>query len=94
MTIPTRRKQPTEKRTLTFEFAEKLAPGDALTGSPTITASSGITATAGSKSGTTVSTQVSGGTAGNEYTVSCRIGTTQGDVLELDVVVEVRDDAN
>ena len=92
--LPARRKQPTETRTLTFYFTEKLASGDTVASLTSLTASAGLTVGSGSLSSNRVTVQASGGTAGNDYTVQCRVTTTQADILELDVTVEVRDDAN
>lgn len=84
-----RTKQPDETRTLTFEFSDKLATGDALTGAATITADTGLTVAGATVSGTTVTCQVSGGAHGSNYNVSCKMSTTQGDVLELDALIAV-----
>jgi len=92
--IPARRKQPTEKRTLTFDFTEKLASGDSVTTIASVAAATGLTISAGTLVGNLVSAQISSGAAGTDYLVSCRVNTAQGDILELDVTVEVREDAN
>jgi len=94
--IPVLQKYPTEIRTASFSFVEKLAPGDTLSGAITITASAGLTligptvdvATA------TATVHVSGGAAGQDYEVRCEAPTTGGDLLREVVAIEVRDDAN
>jgi hypothetical protein len=86
---PTRYKQPAEIRTLTLEFADKLATGDSLTGTPTVQAETGLIAGAPVISGTKVLVQLSGGIDGSRYGVSCQVSTTQGDLLELDVLIQV-----
>jgi hypothetical protein len=91
---PERTKTPLEARALTFEFSDKLAPGDTLTGSATITPATGITAAGTLVTGTKVNTRLSGGTDGRDYLVTCRIGTTLGDTLELDVLLLVRAGVN
>lgn len=92
--VPTRRKQSTEKRTLTFDFGDKLAVGDTVTTVASLTAAAGLTITVGTVVDNTVTCQVSGGSDGNDYLVQCRVNTTGGDILELDVTVEVRAEAN
>ena len=92
--LPTRAKQPTETRTITFNFQPKLATGDALTGSATITVDSGITAAGTSRNGNIVTTRVSSGTAASDYRIECSCATTGGDTLELAATIEVRADAN
>ena len=96
MSIPALQKHPQEVRTVTFDFHNKLAAGDTLAGSPTITASAGLTLT-----GPTIDTaaaqcyvHVSGGAVGNDYEVRCEVSTTRGDYLREVVRIEVRDDAN
>lgn len=94
--IPTLSKYPQETRTVTFDFREKLASGDTLAGSPSITASAGLTLT-----GPTISVplaqcyvHVSGGAVGNTYQVRCEVATTNSDYLREVVEIEVSDDAN
>ena len=90
--LPYRWKQPDEVRTLTFDFARKLVSGATLTGTPTVVAQTGLTVGAGTIAGSTVSAQVSGGTLGSEYKVTCRCGVSNGDVLELDVMIRVAEE--
>lgn len=90
---PIRTKQPAEIRTLTFDFGFKLASGATLTGSATVTVPAGLTHVGSPTVGTkTVTIQVSGGTLGQTYPVSVRCGATNGDILELDVLVRVADE--
>jgi hypothetical protein len=92
--LPTRRKQSTEKRTITFDFTQKLAAGDTVSSISSLTAAAGLTISAGTLVGNQVSCQVSSGVDGSDYRVQCRVNTTLTDILELDVVIEVRADAN
>ena len=96
MAKPAFRKYPTEIRTLTFYFSEKLASGDTLSGLPTVTGSVGLTLTGATidTAASTVSVHVGGGTAGNDYEVRCEVNTTSGDLLKEAATIEVRDDAN
>lgn len=94
--IPTLAKYAAETRTVTFDFREKLGPGDTLAGSPSITASAGLTLT-----GPTINASlaqcyvhVSGGAVGSTYQVRCEVATTNGDYLREVVTIEVSDDAN
>lgn len=96
MALPVLRKYPQENRTATFDFSAKLAAGDSLTGSPTITASAGITTSGASISVglAQVYVHVSGGASGSDYEVRVEVDTVAGDHLKEIVSVEVRDDAN
>ena len=97
MTAPvlraTRTKRADETVTLTFEFAAVLVPTTVLSGSPTFVVQTGLTQVgAGSVSGTQVSVQVSGGTTGEDYRVTCRMNASNADVHQLEVVVLIRDE--
>ena len=76
--LPTIQKQPDEQTVMGFEFVQKLAFGDALTGTPTMTVSpSGeLTATSPRTIGTQAVARLAGGTNPNDYTVTCSVGTT------------------
>lgn len=89
LTTPIRYKQPGETRTVPFEFVDKLASGDTLTGLPTVVADPGLTVVTSAVAGTLVNVRVSGGTNGAGFNLSCKIGTTQGDLLELDAFIYV-----
>lgn len=91
---PTRQKQPGEARTLSFDFTDKLASGDSLTGTATVTVASGLTAGTPSRTGNVVSVRLSSGTDGTDYNVQCSCATTDGDTLHLDATIEVREAAN
>lgn len=93
--LPALRKYPTETRTETFDFTEKLdvAGGETIV-APTITVSAGITNSAPSVAGPLVSARFGGGTAGNDYTVACQVTTSVGQVLKIAFTLEVRDAAN
>lgn len=94
---PTRPKQPGEARVIPFEFADKLGTGDSISASSvagSITADAGITVAAPQQSGTLVLCKVSAGTDGQNYRISCKITTTLGEILELDVIIQVREGAN
>jgi hypothetical protein len=95
--LPTRQKKASETRTLTFAFANKLALGDTLTGTPTVThvdPGSGLTFAGVTLSGALVSVRVAGGTDGEDYWIRAACGTTSGDLLAIDVLLEIRDRAN
>lgn len=92
---PTRTKQPAEARKITFDFGSKLASGDTVSAVSSITADAGITTTGQTLSGNKVTTLVSGGTEGiAPYRISCRVTTTLGETLELDVDVRVAEGEN
>ena len=101
MSEATRIKQPTEVKTLVFDYAgppRTLATGDTLTTSAaaTITSDSTGSITLGSPTttGDSVKVQVSGGLHGDRAWVQCSKGTTLGDTLNLDVRVHVLEHEN
>lgn len=94
---PTRFKQPGEARKITFDFTSKLAPGDAVSAvvGGALAAAAGITVSAPSISGNKVTALVSNGTeTTGPYRISCRVTTTLGETLELDVDIRVVDGEN
>jgi hypothetical protein len=95
MSLPARRKYPTENRVETFDFSEKMdvAGGETIS-TVTMTVPGGITTSAPSVSGPLVSSRIAGGTAGQDYPVICQITTSTGQILKLVFSLEVRDDAN
>lgn len=95
MSLPTRRKYPTEVRTATWNFADKMdvAGGETIS-TVTITPPGGITASAPSISGPLVSARISGGSAGQDYDIPCQITTSGSQTLKLVFTLEVRDEAN
>jgi len=89
--LPIRTKQPDEIRSLTFDFRAKLPAGVTLSGNPTTFGDAGITVGLGTIIGKTVTLQVSGGELGHDYKVTVRVDATNGDHVELDVIVKVRE---
>lgn len=96
MAIPVRAKYPAEVRLVTFNFRSKMSPGETITGIPTVTVAAGITNSAPqvNVAGDLVTTLLSGGTAAQDYPVTCTVATTLGQTLKLVFSLEVRDDAN
>lgn len=92
MTLPVRVKQPAEVVTIPFEYAPCLLEGTTLTGSPTATADAGLSVLGSSVSGTRCLVQVSGGTLGVTYKVTCKISATNGDLHELDVNLRIAEE--
>ncbi|SRR6266446_9181786 len=94
---PILQKQPDEVRTVTFEFADKLNTADTITSGSvagSITADTGITFSAPSQDVTRINTKISAGTVDQNYRVNCRITTAQGETLELDVIIQIREGVN
>lgn len=61
----------------------------------TLTAETGITIDSDSEyEADAIQLFVSGGTAGNDYTITCRVVTAQGRTLEASILVKVRDTAD
>jgi hypothetical protein len=92
MSLPVRTKQPDEIRTLAFDFGPKIALGARLTGAPTVSAAVGITVLASTVDGTLVLAQVSGGTLGTTYQVTAKVNVTNGDLLEMDVLLRIAEE--
>lgn len=63
--------------------------GDTLT-DHTITATAGITVDDSSRSATAVTVRLSGGTAGEEYEVTCHVETSAGEEDDRTIVIPVR----
>ena len=93
---PTRVKQAGEVRTITFDFTNKLLPGDSVATvvGGVLEAAAGITAGAPSLVSPRVTALISTGTVGTTYRISCRVTTTLGETLELDVDIRVADGEN
>lgn len=90
---PTRVKQPGESRTITFDFASKLNTGDAVaTVVGNALEATGITVGAPTLTGNKVTALVSGGTS--VHRISCRVTTTLGETLELDVDIRIAEGEN
>lgn len=71
-------KFPSEKIKFQHDFAaEKLVGGETIT-SQTVTASEGVTVEDVSEADGFVSVEISGGTSGQYYTVTCLVETDQG----------------
>jgi hypothetical protein len=66
--------------TLQFKLANAIGTGT-ISGTPTITADSGVTLTTPSLSGTTLTTKVSGGSADRNYVLSVTMVTTAGETM-------------
>jgi len=64
---------------------------DTITGTPTWIYPAGITGASESNTTTTTRTLLSGGTHGNDYTITCRITTLGGETLEQAFTVPVRE---
>lgn len=95
MSQPTEQKYPTERRTMTFDFTEKMDPaGTETIATVTITVPAGITASSPTTTGPLVSARIGGGTALQDYDIVCEVITSQSQTLRLVCVLEVRDDAN
>jgi hypothetical protein len=102
-------KQSTEKRTLPFDFTDKLRDTDTVYSVNSITSDAGISVSGYLITGNEVTVQVSGGTAYSragkvitaaevaaapQYWISCNVNTMLGDILELDCLIRIDDHAN
>ena len=86
-------KTPNGVRFLDMDFADDIATGDTLTGTPTIVEITTTDLTLDTKtfSGTVCQAKCSGGTDGENYVIRYQIGTTNGETLEAFGRLEVRD---
>lgn len=71
-----------------FEWEDWLGPSETIT-SVTITASPGITVDSSTNTDDTVTVWLSAGTAGQPYTVACRITTNQARTDERTMTIRV-----
>ena len=98
MPLPVRRKFPTEGKTYSFEFAEKMPPGDSPNGAipPTMEIESGLTAGSAVLNVSTmeVLVRLSGGILGQSYYCAASIKTTLGDTLKVAFMLEISNNAN
>lgn len=74
-----------------FDWSSWLAMGETIS-SQVITAETGITADSGTitDSSTTVTVELSGGTAGNYYDVACKITTSDSQIDERTIKIQCR----
>lgn len=73
-----------------WDWSSWLPTGDTIS-SATVTASSGLTVASSSYTSTAVTAWLSGGTAGTEYTVTCRITTARGRTDDRTIEITVQD---
>lgn len=74
-----------------LDWTSWLASGETITGTPAVTVESGITKDSQSNTGTIVTVWLSGGTAGQNYTVAVKVTTTDARTDERTILVPVRD---
>ena len=90
-------KQPWEERQLEFDVANALATGDTLASVTSITVLLGDVSQASMVSGNSsmignkVYQKIIGGTHGLDYTIRVRVATTNGDKIEDEITMQVRD---
>lgn len=90
-------KDPSALLDYVFDWSAWLGAGETIA-SVVVTVGTGLTLdltsphTSGYTSTTTaVTVWISGGTAGNDYTVACKVTTTAGRVDERSIIVQVKD---
>jgi hypothetical protein len=83
-------KDPADVLDYTVDWSDWLDT-DTITGTPTWTVTTGVTKASQSNTTTTTTAWLSGGTAGSDYTVACKIVTTGGRTVERSFTVQVRD---
>lgn len=87
-------KDPQEVIDYTVDWAAELGTGEQISGTPVWTVPSGITKDSQANTTTTATVWLSGGTAGNEYEIACKISTNNSPARthEKTIVVPVLQD--
>lgn len=83
-------KHPSESLVFFGDFANLLPSGASLTGTPTVSVDSGITAGSPSISGTKVNVRISGGTAGTDYDIDIVCADDASNTHVIEGIIEVR----
>jgi hypothetical protein len=73
-----------------WDWTARLADGETVQ-TATVTAPTGLTKDSQSNDTTTVTAWISGGTAGQSYTVTCRITTNQGRTFDWSIRLYTRE---
>ena len=88
----TRYKDPAEKLDYRFDWGAEYLGTDTITGTPTwSTSPTGLTTVSSSNTTTTTTVRLSGGTVGQEYTVTCHVVLTSGQEAERSFKLKVVD---
>ena len=84
-------KDPDETLAYLIDWSDQLEEigNDTITGTPTWTLASGITNAGATNTTTTTTILIAGGTHGTDYLVTCRITTTNSQVMEKSFTVPV-----
>jgi hypothetical protein len=95
MVMPARTKDPTDVDYLTFDWSARLADGEAITGQSGLVDDGNPPAGAPTvdnalSDGSTVQVWLSGGTLGEDYTITCRVTTDAGRTMDWSAVLQVR----
>jgi len=90
LTLQNPLKDPSAVLDYAFDWTEWLASGETIT-DHTITADTGITVDSSTESGGKVTVWLSGGTAGINYKVACKITSTAGRTDERTIWIKVTD---
>ena len=83
-------KDPDEVASYAVEWVDALATAETIASATWSASPSGLTFSAQAESGTRASVKVSGGTAGTDYKVLCRVTTSGGQTLDQSVLLRVR----
>lgn len=96
MKPPLFKKQPWEERKLEFDVSNSLAPGDSVRSVDSVNvllngAVQAAMCSSGTLVGSKVYARVKGGTHGVDYYVRVRVNTVNGDKIEDDLLLQVRE---
>lgn len=83
-------KDPSDILDFTVNWANWLTVGETISAA-TFTVEAGITKTSESNTTTTAKVRLSGGTAGNQYTITCQIDTSAGQRAQRSFEVSVEE---
>lgn len=85
-------KQPSESRLYDIDFDPLLATGDSITSVTSVaTLQAGLTIGAASIASPKIQVRISSGTDGTLYKITAIVVTSNGDTLETDVLLRLRD---
>lgn len=83
-------KDPNATLDWSFDWSRWLADAETIT-AQTVTADPGLTVNSTSQSAGVVTTWLSGGTAGDDYRVTCQITTSDGRIDDRTITIRVRE---
>lgn len=84
-------KQPAEVLNISFDFSSAVNTDATISINTVFTDSTDITVSGEVVSGTSVNMSLSGGVTGNQYKITVRVDTSDGETIEADAKVKVKE---